>query len=143
MIKSNLTNSVLAIALLFVAGLGCKTMTEGKPAAQKAITRFHQMLAEEKYADIYRESSKMMKDAATEEDMAKLFKAVNSKLGKVTSTQNQNWKVANYNLVSTVELIQNTQFEKGKGTEQFVFEIDGSDAKLAGYYINSMDLMTE
>lgn len=143
MTNPNLTNTILTVALLFIASLGCKTMTEGKPAAEKAVTRFHQMLADEKYAEIYRESSQMMKDATSEEDMIKIFRIVNSKLGKVTSTQNQSWRVGNFNLTSTVQLVQATQFEKGKGTEDFVFEIEGADAKLAGYHVNSMDLFSE
>lgn len=139
----NIVNVLLTISLLVVAGLGCKTMTEGKPAAEKAVTRFHQMLDEEKYGEMYDESAPQMKDAAKKEDLEKLFRSVHNKLGKVTSSTNQTWKVGNYNLVSTVELVQNTQFEKGKGTEQFVFVVDGSEAKLAGYHINSMDLIAE
>lgn len=139
----NVVNVLLIVSLLLIAGLGCKTMTEGKPAAEKAVTRFHQMLAEEKYTEIYRESSQMMKDATSEEDMIKIFKVVNSKLGKVTSTTTQTWKVGNFNLTSTVQLLQSTQFEKGKGTETFLFEIEGTEAKLAGYHVNSMDLFSE
>lgn len=143
MMNPNLINTVLIVAMLLVAGLGCKTMTEGKPAAEKAVTRFHQMLAEEKYDEIYDQSAQQMKDATTKEDLEKLFRSVNTKLGKVTSTQNQTWKVGNFNLVSTVQLVQATQFEKGKGTESFTFVIEGSDAKLMGYHINSMDLITQ
>lgn len=139
----NLPNVVLVVSLLILTGLGCKTMTEGKPASEKAITRFHQMLGEKRYGDIYDESAQQMKDAATKEEMEKLFTVVSTKLGKVTSTQTRNWKVGNFNLVSTVELVQATQFENGKGTEQFVFVIDGDEARLAGYYIDSMDLITK
>jgi hypothetical protein len=118
-------------------------MTEGKPAAEKAVTRFHQMLAQEEYDEIYDQSSDLMKGAAAREDMLKLFRMVNSRLGKVVSTEAQSWKVGNYNLTSTVTLVNATQFEKGKGTEQFVFAIDGKEAKLAGYHINSLDLLSE
>lgn len=141
--KSNLTNLLLIIGILAIAGFGCKTFTEGKPAAEKAVTRFHQMLAQQRYDEIYDQSAEQMKEAATREEMVKLFRIVNSKLGKVTSTETQNWRIGNYNLVSTVDIVQSTQFEKGKGTEQFVFVVDGSEAKLAGYHINSMDLISE
>ena len=140
--KNNAVSFALTSALLLIAGLGCQSMSEGKPAAEKAVTRFHQMLGEEKFTEIYDGSDKRLKDAATRDELVKLLRSVNSKLGKVTSTETQTWRVGNYNLVSTVELVQATQFERGKGTEQFVFVIDGKEARLAGYHINSVDLLT-
>jgi hypothetical protein len=34
-----------------------------------------------------------------------------------------------------------TEFTRGRGTESFVFRVEGERAKLAGYHVNSMDLM--
>ncbi|MGH7972148.1 MAG: hypothetical protein ACREIC_25825 [Limisphaerales bacterium] len=38
---------------------------------------------------------------------------------------------------------QKTLFEKGEGTESFTFALDGTNAVLVGYNIQSMDLITK
>jgi hypothetical protein len=141
--KHNLLNLSLVLALLLLAGLGCRSVTKAKPSAEKAVVNFHQMLAEDRHAEIYDQSSDVLKRQTTREDMLKVFRVVNSKLGPAKSTKLQTWNVGNYNLVTTATLIYETEFEHGKGTEQFVFEINGDEAKLAGYHVNSLDLFSE
>ena len=84
-----------------------------------------------------------MKDAATEEELTKLLNAVHTKLGKVKESTNQGWNVRQFNLTTGVTMTQETVFEKGKGTEEFVFILDGKKAALVNYHINSMDLITQ
>ena len=140
--NNNLPNIILVIFALVLGGLACKSYTEGKPAAEKAITQFHSMLDEGRYEEIYEASDQAMKDASTREQMLKIFTAVHTKLGNVTGSSQTRWQVGTFNLKSTVMIEQETTFEKGKGTESFTFMIDGQTARLAGYFVNSNDLIT-
>ena len=140
--NKNLSNLLLIIFALVLGGLACKGYTEGKPAAEKAITQFHSMLDQERYDEIYDASDPAMKDAATREKMLKIFTAVHTKLGKVTGSTQTRWQVGNFNLKSAVMIEAETTFEKGKATESFTFFIDGQTATLAGYFVNSDDLIT-
>jgi hypothetical protein len=51
--------------------------------------------------------------------------------------------VNSFNLETTVYMTQNTVFEHGQGTESFTFAMDGTNAILFGYNIQSMDLITK
>lgn len=143
MMKNNSSTALLAIVVLCVAVVACKSITEGKPAAEAAVKTFHSMLDQERYADIYAASDSRMKDVATEADLTKLLNAVHARLGNVKSSNMSNWRVGNYNLTSIAALVQETEFEKGKATETFVFVLDGKNAVLAGYNVNSNDLITQ
>ncbi|HTK38440.1 MAG TPA: DUF3887 domain-containing protein [Pyrinomonadaceae bacterium] len=135
-------NAILSLAILCFVAFGCSLVTEGKPEAERAVVQFHDLLNAEKYGEIYETSHKYMKDATSEDDMVKLLTAVHTKLGAVKSSAMQSWQVGNYNLVSTVVLVQETEFENGKGTETFTFVIEDKKATLGGYNINSMELIT-
>jgi len=74
--------------------------------------------------------------------MWKLSNAVHTKLGKVRSSTAQSWNVGKYNLQTSVTIIEETTFEKGKGIETFVYFVDAKQVKLAGWHINS-DLITK
>lgn len=45
------------------------------------------------------------------------------------------------NFDTYVEIQQQTEFEKGKGSETFIYIIVDGKAFLHGYHINSMDLI--
>ena len=125
-----------------LVAIGCKTLTEGKPAAEASIVKFHAMLDEAKFAEIYDEADDAMKEKTSQQDMFKLFNAVHTKLGLVKKTSNKTWRAQNYNLTSYVEMVQDTEFEKGSGTEKFTFIMHDKEAVLAGYFIESLDMMT-
>jgi hypothetical protein len=143
MTKNNSSTALIALAVLCLAVVACKSITEGKPAAEAAVKTFHLLLDQGRYADIYASSDPKMKAAATENDLTKLLNAVHTKLGNVRVSTLSNWRVGNYNLTSTATLVQETEFEKGSATETFVFILDGKNAVLAGYNVNSNDLITQ
>jgi len=138
----NQKNFILTIIVLCLAGFACKAYTEGKPAAESAVSTFHAQLNDGQFDSIYEASDQMLKDATSHEDILKLFNAVHNKLGNVTDSKAVNWQVGNYNLTTTVTMVYETTFEKGKAVENFVFVIDGKQAKLAGWHINSNELIT-
>lgn len=142
MLYKNYLPALLAISVLFISVLACGALKDGKPAAEEQIRQFHSMLDEGKFDEIYANSDQRMKDAASKEEMIKLLKAVHSKLGSVTGSTTATWNIGNYNLTSTIVMVQETTFENGKGTETFTFILSGKEAHLAGYYINSNDFLS-
>jgi len=139
----HIATCLLSLVILLIIALGCGAVSDGRPAAEKAIVQFHAMLDNEQYADIYTGLDPEFKKLATEEEALKLFQAVHMKLGKVTSSTNQTWKANATPFGTTVEMVQDTQFERGKGAEDFVFFYANKKVSLAGYHINSMDMLTK
>ena len=140
--KKEYTNGLLSLIVLCIVAIGCSAITDGKPAAESAVVEFHSMLNDGKYTEIYAATDERLKEVSSEEDMLKIFNAVHTKLGLVKNSTAQSWKAANYNLTTTIVIVQATEFEKGKGTETFTFVIADKKATLAGYYIESIDMMT-
>ena len=134
-----LTLTILTAGLL----LGCGGMTKGKPASEKAIVHFHDLYNQGKLDDIWKESDQKFRTASTKQKYDDFMGAVQRKLGKVTATSNTGWNVQTFNLKTTVYMTQQTIFENGQGTESFTFAIDGTNAVLVGYNIQSMDLITK
>src|SRR5438477_159664 len=128
---------VLTAALL----LGCGGFTKGKPTAERAIAHFHDLYNQGKLDDIWNEAGSRFKSASSKQKFDEFMGAVQRKLGKVVSTANSGWNVKSFNLKTTVNMSQQTAFEKGQGAESFVFAIDGTNAVLLGYNIQSMDLI--
>ena len=120
---------------------GCGGLTKGKVAAETAIALFHEQYNEGKLDTIWDGAHSKFRSTGKKGKYVEFLQAVQSKLGKVTSTANVNWKVGTFNLTTTVKMAQKTVFEKGEGTESFAFEMDGEKAVLVGYNIQSMDLI--
>ena len=135
--------AVLALIVICVSVIACGGLTEGKAAGDDAVKEFHSLLDEGKFAEIYAASDQQMKDAATQEELEKLLNAIHTKLGKVKESTNRGWNVRQFNLTKSINMVQETVFENGKGTEEFGFIVDGKKATLVNYHINSMDLITQ
>jgi hypothetical protein len=134
----------ITLAMFFATALvGCGGFTKGKPAAEKAIARFHESYNQGKLDDIWKEADSKFRTASTKQKYDEFMGAVRRKLGKVTSTSNTGWNVKSFNLKTSVFMTQKTVFENGQGSESFTFAIDGTNAVLVGYNIQSMDLITK
>lgn len=136
---------ILHVLLGFMALsiLGCGGLTGGKAAADKGIVKFHDQYNAGKVDDMWTDAASEFRSATTKTKFDEFMGAVQRKLGKVTSSANAGWRVHTFNLKTSVQMTQNTVFEQGNGTESFVFVIDGSNAVLQGYNIQSMDLITK
>jgi hypothetical protein len=136
--KRNLLFFVVVFAVLF----GCTDTIKGKSIAEPKIAVFHDQLNAGLYEQIFTEASDEFRNAAPKEKIMALFTAIETKLGKVTSSSITSWKVNTYNFSTIVMLVADTKFEHGNGTETFTYGVSGDKAKLVGYYINSLDMMT-
>lgn len=135
-------NTALAIASSLLLS-GCGGMLHGKAIAESQIAVFHQELDAGRFDAIYAAAAPEFRSGAPKEKVFELFSAIEKKLGKVQSTSTTSYNARMFNLVTTVILAEETRFAHGTGTETFTFRVDGDKAKLVGYNINSLDMMTK
>ena len=130
--------ALLAVAL-FVAA--CSSGQDIN-LAEAAVAHFRQQMAAQQFDQIYSEAADDLKKTTTDDAMTRLLGAVERKLGRVKNANRGSWSV-NFNASGTsVALKYKTEFEHGSGEESFVFRISGDKALLAGYHINSNELIT-
>ena len=129
------------ILILLILMAGCSNLTEGKSTAEAKITEFHSDYNEDNFETIYQNAHADLKKATSFEDFKEFMTAVHRKLGDSSSTTNQTWNIGNYNLITTVRMVQETSFEHGTGIETFTFKIKNQKASLTGYNINSKTLI--
>jgi len=129
----------VCVTLVIVAVLlsGCGDMMNGKAIAGSQVKTFHQQLNNSDINAILSSSDPSMPKASGEQ----LLSAVIRKLGNVTSTRTVGARTSFFNGRTLVTLVQETTFARGKGTETFTYTIKSGKAVLAGYNINSMDLL--
>lgn len=111
-------------------------------AAEEGVVSFHKTMDAGQHATIYDASSTDMKSAISRDDFIKLLNGLHSKLGAFKSGKTINWNVNVGTGGTYVTLNRETQFERGPGTEEFIFRIEDGRAVLAGYHVNSMLLAT-
>ena len=126
---------IIAVAAL-VAVTGCAS----KRSAEEAVAQFHQMVDAGRYQEIYRNSDPELKRITSEEQMTALLSQVHERLGAVRSSRQSSFNLNTNNGVSRVQLTYNTEFTAGSATENFNYRVEGGQARLAGYHINSAAL---
>lgn len=110
--------------------------------AEAGVAHFREQMAAQQFDQIYSEAADDLKKTTTDQAMTRLLSAVERKLGAVKSASRNAWSV-NFNASGTsVTLKYKTAFEHGSGEETFAFRISGGKALLAGYHINSNELIT-
>src|SRR5262245_44185533 len=140
--RTAMSRLLSAVAMIALATLVACNPSKDIDAAQSEVARFHEDLAAGKFNQIYSEASDDLKKASSEEDFVKLLRAVNTKLGPTRQSSRTGWKMNMNTSGHFVSLSFDTQFERGKGTEQFVYRLAGGKILLAGYHIMSNDLIT-
>ena len=138
-------NKILCMGVILIAAFlsGCGNMMKGKAAAESQVSVFHERFnAENLWAIVAAAHSDMLK-ASPATQVTNFIGVVRRKLGKVTDSQEQSWKMNTFNGATTVVLVQNTTFEQGKGRETFTFRVQQDKANLLGYDINSQDLIMQ
>jgi hypothetical protein len=130
------------LAILLAVGVGACSSGEHIGTAEQAVADFRRQMAAQQFSHVYAKSSEEFRKSASEADITKFFAAVQKKLGNVKSAEKNGWHL-NYQPSGTfVTLGFRTEFEKGAGTEQFVFRVVNGHASLVGYNVNSPLLIT-
>jgi len=131
----------LTVALLVVVN-SC-SLTKGKEVGEHAVGQFHNQFNAGQYHEIYAQSDEGFRKATSEADTLALFEAVRRKLGPVKNSNQTRWHVSATTAGTMVTLAYDVEFSEGKGTEQFVFHINGDKASLFNYNVNSPLLITK
>lgn len=125
-----------------VAMLGACDMKESFAKADSEVTQFHAHLDAGQYRTIWSQGGARLHGNTTQAAFERLLGAVHTKLGAVKASKQVGWNVNAGTGGSTVTVTMQTTFQKGAGTEQFVFEKDKNDVLLlADYSIQSQDMM--
>ena len=101
-------------------------------------------IAQERYEQIYNESSDLWKNDVTLEQSNEVFKTLRTKLGKVesrslhsaTEQQNSGGTLKGHVFILSYQ----TKFERGAGMETFTLIEDNGHWLLARYFVNSLAL---
>jgi len=140
--------SVFLIAFLPVLTLpACRGDAERArvPAeVQEVVTNVGEQIAQERYEQIYNESSSLWKKDVTLEQSNEVFKTLHTKLGKVESRslnsaneqQNSGGALKGHVFILSYE----TNFERGEGMETFTLIEENGHWLLARYFVNSTAL---
>lgn len=111
---------------------------------QEVVTNIGDLIAQERYEQIYNESSELWKKDVSLEQSNEVFKTLRTKLGKV---ENRTLHSANEQENSggvlkghVFILSYQTRFERGEGMETFTLIEQNGRWQLARYLVNSTDL---
>jgi hypothetical protein len=110
----------------------------------EVVTTVGENIAQERYEQIYNESSGLWKRDATLEQSNDVFKTLRTKLGKVetrtlhsaTEQQNSSGALKGHVYILTYQ----TRFERGDGMETFTLIEENGRWLLARYFVNSTAL---
>jgi hypothetical protein len=111
---------------------------------QEVVTSVGDNIAQERYEQIYNESSDLWRKDVTLEQSNEVFKTLRAKLGKVES-RSLNSATEQQNSGGTLKghvyiLTYQTRFERGDGMETFTLIEENGRWLLARYFVNSMAL---
>ena len=135
----------LVLALMLMSGCGAKTAVGGIPAGvESTINTVSDDIADERYDNVYNESSELWKRDVTREQSAEVLKTLHSKLGKVesravhsaTEQQNSGGQLKGHAFIITYQ----TKFERAEAMETFTLIEENGHWMLARYLVNSTAL---
>jgi len=126
--------ALIAAALLGLSGC---SISQDKATAEAGVALFRQQLASGRYQEIYRSSGPEFRGTGSEEAGARFLQTVHERLGAVRNARQTGWRV-NFNSGGSAAVLNyETEFARGRGTEEFVFRLADGESTLIGYHINS------
>ena len=133
--------------MLFAIAAGCGLQAErGRVPSevQEVVNAVGDQITQERYDQIYNDSSDLWKQDVTLEQSTQVFKTLREKLGKVesrslhsaTEQQNSGGALKGHAYILTYQ----TRFERGEGMETFTLVEQNGRWLLARYFVNSTAL---
>ena len=133
--------------MLFAIAAGCGLRAErGRVPSevQEVVNTVGDQITQERYDQIYNDSSDLWKQDVTLEQSTQVFKTLREKLGKVesrslhsaTEQQNSGGALKGHAYILTYQ----TRFERGEGMETFTLVEQNGRWLLARYFVNSTAL---
>lgn len=140
-------SSKIALIILFtliITSCGQAERTRVPSEVNEVITNIGEQIAQERYEQIYNESSELWKKDVTLEQSNEVFKTLRTKLGRV-ETRSLNSAIQQENSGGVLKghvfiLSYETDFERGDGMETFTLIEENGRWLLARYFVNSTAL---
>ncbi|HEX7772892.1 MAG TPA: DUF4019 domain-containing protein [Pyrinomonadaceae bacterium] len=135
---------LLVIPVLTIAACGQAERTRVPSEVNEVITNIGEQIAQERYEQIYNESSELWKKDVTLEQSNEVFKTLRTKLGRV-ETRSLNSAIRQENSSGVLKghvfiLSYETHFERGDAMETFTLIEENGRWLLARYFVNSTAL---
>ena len=130
--------SMVALSMLLV---GCNPL-KSTETAEKEVPVFHGRFDAKDFETIYNTAHPDFKASDSKEEIIKFISNVREKMGTVKSTSKTGVQTNSINLEASVILTYATEYENGKGTENFTYRVDDDKAQLISWRVNSNDLIT-
>ena len=137
----------LIAPLLAAISFGCAASNQRERVpteVEEAVTTIAANVDQERYEQIYSESSDLWKRDVTIERSNEVFKTLRTKLGKVESralnSANEQHNSGGVLKGHVFILSYETRFERGHGMETFTLIEENGQWRLARYLVNSTDL---
>ncbi len=138
---------LVLIALLSATTFACGISNQRErlpPEVEEVVANIGNNIDQERYEQIYNDSSDLWKQSVTLEQSNDVFKTLRTKLGKVQSRslhaaaeqQNSGGPLKGHAFILSYE----TRFERGAGMETFTLIEQNGRWLLARYLVNSTDL---
>ncbi|HEU4433108.1 MAG TPA: DUF4019 domain-containing protein [Pyrinomonadaceae bacterium] len=142
-----MSRRIALLALLVAISLGCGVSNQRPrvPAeVEDVVTNITTNIDQQRYEQIYNESSELWKRDVTREQSNEVFKTLRDKLGKIENRslhaaneqQNSGGLLKGHAFILSYE----TRFERGRGMETFTLIEENGQWRLARYLVNSTNL---
>lgn len=117
-------------------------MQENKETAARATGQFRVAVAERRYSDIYAGADPEFQKTTSAAELSQFLGKIHEKLGSVTDVNEGSYHVNFTPSGTIVTLVYATKFERGEGTETFVWRLSSPDPpRLLGYNVVSKQLI--
>jgi hypothetical protein len=119
---SGLSRWIARICLLLIAAVPAASCSSRQniDAAKSEVSHFREQLADHKFAELYAETSDVLKKSATEDQFVQLLAAIDHKLGAVKDAEENGWKI-DFNASGTIVTLNfKTRFERGDEASSIV-----------------------
>ena len=130
---------VLALLILGMWRCGTRALA-GAKVAKQSVDRFHSQFNRSEYHEIYVGATEEVRGAGEPDTNAFLGK-VHEKLGDFLHSDEPAYFANVSNNGTFVTLTDRADFTRGEAQEKFVWRIDGGQARLLDYRIDSRDLI--
>ncbi len=134
--------ALILIGILIPNFSGCG-IRHDKENAERAVTDFHRSLDKADFDAMYDATDPDFQTASTRQDFVAYVSAVHRKLGNIQSTTEQGWQVNTTTKGTMVVLSYDTKFAGGDAKEAFTYKMNGDQALLRGYNIDSTVLVVK
>jgi hypothetical protein len=133
---------LVVLALLILGMWRCGTRAfAGAKVAKQSVDRFHGQFNRSEYHEIYVEATEEFRGAGREPDTNAFLGKVHEKLGDFVRSDEPTYFANVSNNGTFVTLTYRADFTRGNAQEKFVWRIDGDQARLLDYRIDSRDLI--